>query len=505
MNIKHLVGGLALAGLLLAGGPAPASKAPVKINDAIIDALISQGARQLDAKDDAGAIETYSAAIANPVFASTSREKQLSVYYGLGLAESDNGDDDAAFAAMDKGRALAGDGDDAFWYSYAIIAHIDHHYDAAADGLANYARLSPDHLNDMDDDEVSLIVRDSGKAGGNAKQNLLEALWGAKYHPSNPFWTGEWLWSELFEIYAVQGNDDKAREILPALVSPDSVLDIRIDNRFARFVAADPGRFDYGKAQDAEIASDRQLADAHPDLLAGVHNLAEDLGHAGQLDAALQVTGDAIAKAEADHQAYSDSGDYLRWVHDGRAGALARLGRWDEAAAEMVLARQLSGSDDKVSQTINLADIYYEMGKPQDALDTVKDMDAGTASPYGVMSADEARACAYAELGDGEKLAETLHYVTAHIDDGWEPARSALLCAGDVDRLAMHVIARLDDPDTRVETLVSAQDYMPLPHPSAMQTKMAGTWAKVMGRDDVTAAIAKYGVIISVPTYPPTY
>lgn len=191
MNSKHLLGGLALAGLLLASGTAMASKAPARINDAIIDALISQGARQLDAKDYTGAIETYNAAISNPVFAATSREKQLDVYYGLGLAESDAGDPDAAFAAMDKGRALAGDDDDAFWYSYAIISHIDKHYDAAADGLARYARVSPDHLNDMDDEEVSIIVGDSAKAGGSYRQNLLEALWAAKYHPSNPFWTGE--------------------------------------------------------------------------------------------------------------------------------------------------------------------------------------------------------------------------------------------------------------------------------------------------------------------------
>lgn len=313
------------------------------------------------------------------------------------------------------------------------------------------------------------------------------------------------MWSDLFEIYATQGNDDKAREILPALVSPGSVLDIRVDNRFARFVAADPGRFDYAKAQDAEIATDRQLADAHPDLLAGAHSLADDLANAGQLDAALKVDDDAIARAQADHQAYSDGGDYLRWIHDGRAGTLARLGRWDEAAAEMVLARQLSGSDDTVSQTINLADLYYEMGKPQDALDTVKNVADGNASPYGQMSANEARACAYAEQGDTARLAEALHYATAHIDDGWAPARSALLCAGDVDRLAAQVIARLDNPDTRVDTLVSVQDYMPLPHPSAMQTRMADTWTKVVARDDVRAAIARYGIVISLPTYSPTY
>ena len=502
MKIQHLLGGLAVAGLLLAGQAQAKPKAT--INDAIIDALMDQADKQMDANDYKGAAQSFQSVIANPVFASTSPAKHFQAYFGLGIAEFQNDQKDDAYAALKQAEAFATDDDAGFWYTVAIIAHADHQYDAAAVALTKYAVAAPDKLNDMDDDEVELIAGDAAKDGGTHKQALLEALWAAKYHPANPFWTAEWLWSDLFETYATQGNDDKAKAILPALVSPGSLLDIRVDNRFARFVAADPDRFDYGKAQAAELASDRSLADAHPDLIAGAQNLAQHLSNAGQLDEALKVTDDAIAKAKADPKAYSDTDDYLRWVRNTRADVLSRLGRWDEAATEMTAAQDLA-TDDKASQTINLADLDYQMGKPQAALDAVKDIDDGNASPYGVLSADEARACAYAALKDTAHLNATLDYVRAHIGDGWGPARAALECAGDSDGLARDLIARLDDPDTRVDALTSVQTYLPLPHPSAAQSQMAAVWAGVLARDDVKAAIAKYGVVIQLPAFPPNY
>ncbi len=131
------------------------------------------------------------------------------------------------------------------------------------------------------------------------------------------------------------------------------------------------------------------------------------------------------------------------------------------------------------------------------------DLHNESASVYGQMVAEQVRACAYATLGDKDKLKASLDIIRAHESDARDLLASSLTCAGDEDAVAALTIARLDDPDQRNDELVNDQDYLPAPHPTAYDKAYTDHFANVLKRPDVKAAIAKYGVVESYPAFPP--
>ena len=116
------------------------------------------------------------------------------------------------------------------------------------------------------------------------------------------------------------------------------------------------------------------------------------------------------------------------------------------------------------------------------------------------MAAMYVRACAYKQLGDSAKLAETMSYMTAHSSAGYGPYRSALLCTGDSDGMAASLVARLDDPLTRNETLLWLQGYLNGPQ-SDFEKALQDVSDAAAAHPEVQAAIAKYGHVESYPIF----
>jgi tetratricopeptide (TPR) repeat protein len=447
------------------------------------------------------------------VFATVTPGLRASIDIMLAGCEQANGESEAAYGDM----LLAGQTDPGirtaqYWLSLAILASVTRRYDVAADAMAGCISASPADAASLDSDLLREIVNDthSLKDGETHRQVLLEALRQVNYAPPNGVDIGivESFWFELFEIDVAQGRDAEARDLLKKIDRPSTIAKIRADARYRRFVEGNPMFTDGASINERYVANRKAFADAHPRQIGSRATQAVSLMEVGRVVDALALLDDALAKvnaAPAGQLAFDDQKDNLRWALDDRNRVLWRMGRWDEAIATQTRAREnaaVSGGD-SVSQKINLADLLYLRGRPRDALAELTGVTTDTASDYGLMEAEEVRACSYAQLGDRDGLKAALDTLRTHRDDAPNPLRAALQCADDEDGLAATIVARLDDPLTRNDELGALQIYLPEPHPTEFEALMNKRFDTVRNRADVRAAVAKYGFIEAYPVYAP--
>lgn len=486
--------------------PAGAMKASSDLD--AIRAIVTPALAALEKRDYATAIAGFDQAMNDPHFAGLNADARYGVQYLRGVAEHQAHQNDKAFTDFEQaGQVSPGSRDADYWFSYCSAAGALNKDEAVIDGLTRLATDFPNDAGDLRMEFVSDFVRRASllKDGGARHRALLEALYAAHYTSDNPVWHTDGLWFQLFKIYADAGQDDKALSVLGDIKEPWIALEIGTDKRYRHFAdaekAAGSDRLDYAAVQARSLDQGRKILADNPKLLAASFSLADQLMEANQLSDALKVIDDALAKLASDPDYFTDKDEQLNWVYDTRSRVLARLGRWDEAEAAEIKGRDvaMAAGDDTVSQTINLADLYYVEGKAQLAVDTVKEMKPEQSSPYGLMSAQEARVCGYAQLNDQAHLAESLDYMRSHAEDGTAPLESALECVGDVDGLAKLIVGKLDDADSRTGMLAELQDYLPEPNPSPFAAKMMTVWQAAKARADVQASVAKYGYIESVP------
>ncbi|MBW8733554.1 MAG: hypothetical protein JF571_04460 [Asticcacaulis sp.] len=508
----------ALSAVFLVAAPvvAPAyavgAKPTISQSDtAAFQAIVKQGFDRVKARDWQGAKESFEAAIDLPIFNTLPDDLRYHVYVFSAVAEMSTDSLDKAYQHMiDAGNAAPDARDKGYWSTLCSIAQMAKKPEALADAFMHIVTEYPDALKTFDGSFIGQIIQDvRGIKDGHVRLlALLEALHDAKYTPTDPFWTNEWIDYSLMTLYAEKGDDERAKVHAAALADPDSIRDMQIDRRYNRFAPTDDQAF--AAATDKKIARLKALAEANPDKIGGVQVTAYALMTANRLPEALQRLDDALAKvasAPKDKPAFSDLGDQLNWIHDTRARVLKKMGRFDEALAALKKGRDIAeaSGEDVVSQKINLSDALTDYGQPKEALDEIKSFDPKAASSYGVMSATAARACAYAELGDTAHLKEELDYMKTHAADGQAPLQSALLCAGDLDPLAAQLIGRLDDPDQRAAALGEVQTYLVPEHMTAWQKTVFDRHAALLKRPDVSAAIDKYGFVRSYPEFGPAF
>ena len=488
-----------VAGAAFASPPQAAS-ALSESDKAAMQVITNQGMAKMRANDSKGAVTEFRTVTDNPKFAQLDGKMRYSILTLLVMAEWNTGDLKAAQTHLDQAGVAAPEKRDLTYWEYALsIGYRLNTPDAVADAVTALATDYPDHLNDGDDRYFLAAVSMAGQRGGAHFQAALEALQTAGYHPSDPFNNVEYMKMDLVELYVDGGRTADAKALAASLTQPNSILALQADKRFAGFVSPDPARYVQARA-DAVTAAQNELA-GHPDRIEGVNILAMALLDDDRPEDALKVIDTALAKVAAgkpEKPAYSDLDDYLRWVRDARKNALKTLGRWDEAVAAQIKARDAAKTD-LVSQRINLADLYVELGRPADALAEVKMVNGTNTSPYGAMAAENARACAYAEQGDKASLTASLAILKTHADAGYGPLIDALRCAGDVDSLAKMDLQRLDDPGQRVAALMELQRWRPEPNMTDWDRKMAQVNDQVAARPEVRAAAEKYGIINTYP------
>lgn len=504
----------ALAAVMLSSAPQvalagkKAQQSQVKPSEmAVINAIMQQGMKKGKDGDWDGAKESFRAIVSNPVFPKLSGEVRHYAYVSLALSESYSGEPQPAYEhILAAGQASPESIDGDYLLIVADLAFKADKDEAGGDAAIRAVSEFPQILKEDNDYQIFGLAGDLEKIKDDRVryQKYLEALKASNYVPVDPFWSTESLWFDLFNIYADRGEDAKAQDIASSLTQPFTVMRRQTDRRYARFAPA--GDDAYAKALDAAIAADRALAAKHPAKINGPQSLADRLMTANRLPEALKIIDDALAKAEAapkDKPAFEDLNEYHNWALDTRSRILMLMGRGEDALQTQKKARDiaLATGEDTVSQKINLGGVLNDLGKPQEALDEVRDVNLKGSSPYGVMSAEEVRACAYAQFGDKANLAKSLDYMKTHAEDGEAPLASALLCANDQEELAKRLIKRLDDPVDRGAALGEVQTYLPKPSPTAWQRTVDGRLAAVIARPDVRAAIEKYGFVHAYPVF----
>ncbi len=503
-----------LAVLPVAAAPAVADAlhgalpTPVASSDPTV--YLQSGLRKLQANDAAGAVTDFNIAVADPNFGRLSAEQRGGAYILMAYAEIALGRFDDAYVHYKMGGEVAPKlRDGPYWMTLATLSSATDHPEVALRALGKVVDEDPKLLLSIQPPEMAPLLEIARHAPDDTiRFKVLETLWKGHYTPAEITLSDNTIWFSLFELYAARGDDAKARKVLATLSDSGTVIRLRSDKRYSRFVAAGPGQGNFDAALTAALERDRRIVADHPRLLSLVIEYASDLMNADRLEDALALLDNAeasIKAAKADAPPYDDIAAKEVWLYDTRSRVLSRLDRDEDMLATQEQARDMSTehppSGDTVSQRLNLANSYYIQGRPKDALEQAKGVDHSNASGYGIMVARKVEACAYAQLGDKAQLDATLTYMKAHVDVSFALVREALICAGDVDGTAALIIGRLDDPATRNDMLVAMQHYSGRGKLTDYEKSLAATNSTLYARSDLQKAIERYGVIESYPVY----
>ncbi|HUJ46768.1 MAG TPA: hypothetical protein VLV55_06520 [Rhizomicrobium sp.] len=462
---------------------------------------------QKDHADKTKLSEIVGTVIADPVFPMLPEDERHFAYIMAGALFYDTGKFELGRSALTEAvkmpEATDLDWDLAFKTDFRL-----HDYVPAAQDLTVLARKWPSTLSDYNDRAIARVIdqSDEDDPTGAVPNGLLSTLEDIKWKPQDPFLISDDLWLILVRLRLEQNDLAGAKRAAVSISDPQTLIEMRADKRFDAITQADPGRFDVMKAYQSYVSDLRSQSAASPDKLEGINRLVEALLGIGRVDEALTITTEAIAKAKAKPDAFSDKDDFLNWIMDSRARALFALRRSDEGFAQLEEAAALKEHGARnVSQAINLADRYVAYDRPADAIKALEGFDTGLASEYGRMALDDARANAYFEQGDSARLADVLQDMRAHAKDGSQPFLDAMLTVGDLDAAAAEVISELRDPHKRLAMLRYLQNYVENNHRSEREEATHKAWTAVKARADVLGEVAKVGRIETYDLLPPSY
>jgi hypothetical protein len=388
------------------------------------------------------------------------------------------------------------------WSLRLSAAHSAGEKAEAASSLAVLAERWPEKLNDLEQSMVGRTVYDAPKTGPIRKQ-LLTALFNSGYTPQDDD-VSRW-WRDLTLLQLHDGDEAAARKTFAKVKDPYVLIAASVDNRF------EPVRgeitIDIPTAMEQEIQDAREGVAKRPDELTPVLRLTGFLAASLHYAQALQVADDAIKKMNGPTgpKVYKDYRAHRTWLLDERARALCALGRLDEGVAQLVSARFLpENGESNVSQTINLASLYNDMGKPTEAIQTLADVATGSTSPFGAMQVAIERLASADMTGDTAEAEKQLGFLREHRDDSLPSYQRALISANHQDEAAQLLISRLQDPDQRLEALMEVQKFKlpPLPKRADQWHKR---WDAMLARSDVKEAIGKVGVVSEYPLAPRPY
>ncbi len=323
------------------------------------------------------------------------------------------------------------------------------------------------------------------------RRRLLAVLASGSYIPDTPAASVDPFRIRYARLLDEAGDAAAAKHTIEQIEDPSTLLDASLDPRLRKFVPAD---LDLRRQVELKLAELRTVMQLRSEFLGPLIYAATYLRVLGRPAEALALL-DSVKSKTADPKAFIDRDKQLPWWWDARARAYTMLGRYDD---EVAAYRSGAGVNENggvnVSQTVNLAQTQVEIGRPADALDTLKVFDdaAPNASPFGIMQIRFTRACARMLLGKLAEADQDVQFVRDHEKDAPQTVTETLLCIGDLDGAAASLVRHLDDPEERASALryVSEFDVPPVtPPPSPIVVNLP----KIKARADVKAAIVRAG------------
>jgi len=375
------------------------------------------------------------------------------------------------------------------WYRLAQLELQLGEFDRASSALATFAARWPELLPNISLRLVPSLVYGS-KPASEERLALMQALFDAN-------WKDEAIdgaiWYELAVALIVRGQADAVRKTLKRIDTPRSLIRVRADKRFDALVSPEAWSFDVELAARRQLEALQRQAASQPDRLDPRVQMSYamlTLGMHQEVIALADETVATIAAAPLDQVPFVDL-DQQVWLMNNRTNALRRLGRTDEALAELVRASQLGENGQiNVSQALNLGHFYCDLDRPADALAAIASV--GEMSGYGRMVRTGVELCAAVRNKDRAVTERALDYLRAHRADGELVVLDALLDAGRIDEAAGFFVSLLDDPYGRGEALEWAQDLRerdPLPGEQRYRVNRK----TLLARRDVLDAIERVG------------
>jgi tetratricopeptide (TPR) repeat protein len=494
MAIAVLLG--ADGGLADASPIAPPTTKVLTDTAGLVDAI--DGAVAKANERDAKAVQSMlTEVVAAPAFSALSESQRHFTWALLAAADTDLGSSSAALIHARKATEFPSATTEDWHLRLAAAYAVDDHADSIL-SLETIAERWPTSL-DQENEFVVASIANSARKGQDAPDHgyrLLRDLFSAGWKSSRDSESPDGWWRDLALLELEHGDLDRAVEVARRIEAVDELIALHADRRFDPVVARDPARFEPARGAAVSLADARDNSAAQPNKLAAINRVAKLLMRQARDQEALKLLDEALAKAlpaDGSASAFIDA-DEMIWTMDYRMNVLQRLGRFDEAVEQgRKAARRPEHGGVNVSQTINLGDLLYNLGRAKEARETVAEIARRDVSGYGALAADEVRVCAAAQLGDAKTVSNLLQEMTKHADDGAPPYANALLCAGEFDSLAAFYIKRLADPQTRIETLEFLQSYeldrAVAPYGKVLEARQAA----LLQRPDLKSAIDKVG------------
>jgi hypothetical protein len=361
-------------------------------------------------------------------------------------------------------------------------------------GLTALAQRWPERLATYDSARIAAILR----LPQGEKLPLLRALYAAhwKYRgqiePSG-------LWYELVLLLVEDGQLQEAVEASSRVSDVYILIALRVDRRFDAVVAANPARFDIDAAAGRELREVQAASESAPRSLQLKLAVIETLRHQQHYAAMLAAADAVLVEARSTNypeRVFEDYDQFNNWFLNERATALERVGRWEDAVAQLTSASLVQEDHTgNVSQLINLGELYCNLGRPDEALAAIGRLRAQTSS-WGAMEREEVRFDAALQKGDSRQAERSMQYLSEHRADAMRVYQDALIAANQLDAAGKILAARLLDPDQRQGALASIQTFAQAPSTPRVQDLRARRRA-LFASQDVQAAIRKVGRVES--------
>lgn len=439
--------------------------------------------------------KAFDALLTDPLFQSLGKQEQRALLSSAAWSHAREQDLETAAKLYHRANALGfHDADD--WYRLAIVEWDRKRHEDAARALTELVQRHPQLLPNIDSEFPNQLLY-ATEPDSDARLALMEALFHANWQGASG--NDSTIWYQLALQHVIRGQPERARAPLARVEDPDSLVRIRSDRRFDALINRESWRYNVGAAAERLVQALRNDVEARPASLDARVQLGYALITANRPEALLALvdeTIDRIAAAAPGSQPFEDM-ERQAWLLDHRARALRRLGRHEEALAELRRASQLTeGGMPNVSQILNLGSALCAMKRPREALDAIGPV--GEMSGYGRTVQASVRHCAALQLGDAEMSMRELAYLSEHRDDSEVNYLDALLEAGKHDDAATYLIELLASPAGRTEALAWMQSYVD-PYPLPRDAELQAMRESLMARADVRAALEPVGRIESYP------
>jgi tetratricopeptide (TPR) repeat protein len=467
----------------------PAAQAARRLSQSIEEA---QTLYDRSDRDDAGRI--LDAAMRDPGFGALPAKDRRLAWAVLARIDMSAQRYDRAAERLARANA-ADDSDPDIWYWLAMVEDARGKPDAAARAFTELAERWPELLANVEPREIYRLQSRLGE-GSQARVDFLQTLFDAKW--DDPTGDASALWHLLALMRLERGEPEAARAAMRRIVHPDLVVSMRSDRRFDAVVDRDAWAFNAERAATRAVEAMREKTEARPNDLDAKVQLSYALLDAGDHEGVMRLV-DAVLASNADAGRETTGGHAERtpaqhaWLLNNRAVALYRLGRTQEAIADMERARRLpTGDGPNVSQTLNLGEFHCALGRAADAKRMADAVEGGHVSAYGRMFQARLRLCAAWLSQDANGMKRAFAAIRKGRARSEEIHLDALVMLGRLDEAAQALIALLDAPRERADILPTLQRYRNVA-PTPTLARLRAQREALLSRDDVKAAIERVG------------